>query len=325
LTVYAFLDHAAHQVRGIDLVHAVAELAVEAVGIEQREEKLEILFLAVVRRCRHQQQVADMRAELLGKAEPPRFLQLRAEVVGGELVGLVKDGEVPARRAEFVLELFVAGELVEPNDQPREVLERIAARRGLIEQRGIDVKLQPELLVKLIVPLLDQAARRDDHDAVRIRAHDELADVKAGHDGLACAGIIRQHEAQRLAREKGLINGSDLMWQRLDVRAVHRHHGVKEKGEVDPLGLAGKLKGRAVAVKGERALGSGDPDRCLVITREQALLDRALGGPVDELERSLTVRDSRHDRNDLAGLDARQALPCGDVFEFHAIEPAFFL
>jgi hypothetical protein len=41
----------------IHFVDAVAELAVEAVGIEQRQEKLEVLFLAVVRRGGHQQQV----------------------------------------------------------------------------------------------------------------------------------------------------------------------------------------------------------------------------------------------------------------------------
>ena len=51
------LHHAAHEVGGIHLVDAVAELAVEAVGVEQRQEELEVLFLAVVRRGGHQQQV----------------------------------------------------------------------------------------------------------------------------------------------------------------------------------------------------------------------------------------------------------------------------
>jgi len=88
-------------------VRAVAGLAVEAVGIEQREEQLEVLFLAVVGRGR-QQQVADMRAELLGKAEAPGLFQLRPGIMGGKLVGLVKDGEVPAWRAELLLELFIA-------------------------------------------------------------------------------------------------------------------------------------------------------------------------------------------------------------------------
>ena len=54
---HLLFHHAAHEVGAIDLVDAVAELAVEAVGIEQRQEKLEVLFLAVVRRGGHQQQV----------------------------------------------------------------------------------------------------------------------------------------------------------------------------------------------------------------------------------------------------------------------------
>ena len=83
---------------------AVAELAVEAVGIEQRQEELEVLFLAVVRRRRHQQQVAGVRAELLGEVEAPGLFELRAEEVGGELVGLVEDDQVPSGGAELLLQ-----------------------------------------------------------------------------------------------------------------------------------------------------------------------------------------------------------------------------
>ena len=38
-------------------VHAVADLALEPVGVEQRHEQLEVLLLAGVRRRRHQQEV----------------------------------------------------------------------------------------------------------------------------------------------------------------------------------------------------------------------------------------------------------------------------
>jgi hypothetical protein len=86
-------------------VHAVAELAVEAVGVEQREEELVVLFLAVVRGGGHQQEVAGVGADLLGEAEAGGGLDLGAEVVGGELVGLVADDEVPAGLAELVLEV----------------------------------------------------------------------------------------------------------------------------------------------------------------------------------------------------------------------------
>jgi hypothetical protein len=42
------LDHAAHQVRDLHLVHAIAEAALKAVAIEQRKEELKILLLAIM-------------------------------------------------------------------------------------------------------------------------------------------------------------------------------------------------------------------------------------------------------------------------------------
>ena len=49
-----FLDQTAHQVGHVHARGALAELAVEAVAIQQRHEQLEVLFLAVVWRRRHQ-------------------------------------------------------------------------------------------------------------------------------------------------------------------------------------------------------------------------------------------------------------------------------
>ena len=62
------LDQPAHQVGGIDGVDAVAELALEAVAVEQRHEKLEVLLLAVVRRGRHQQEVPGDAGRAVGRA-----------------------------------------------------------------------------------------------------------------------------------------------------------------------------------------------------------------------------------------------------------------
>ena len=131
------LHHAAHEVGGIDLVDAIAELAVEAVGVEQREEKLEVLLLAVVRRGRHQQEVAGAGTELFREDEAAGLFELRAEEVGGELVRLVEDDQVPAGGAELLLQLLVARHLVEANDEVVEVLKGIAARRG-----GLQVPLK---------------------------------------------------------------------------------------------------------------------------------------------------------------------------------------
>jgi hypothetical protein len=57
------LDHAAHQALGVDRVHAVAEPALEPVGVQQRQKQLEVLLLAGVRGRGHQQQVPGVPAE----------------------------------------------------------------------------------------------------------------------------------------------------------------------------------------------------------------------------------------------------------------------
>ena len=56
----AFLHHAAHKIRGINLVDTITELAVETVGIEQREEKLEVPLLSAVWSGGHQQEMSGV-------------------------------------------------------------------------------------------------------------------------------------------------------------------------------------------------------------------------------------------------------------------------
>ena len=52
-----FLRQPPHHVGGIGVVDAVAKAALEAVAVEQRHEELEVLFLAVVRCRRHEQEM----------------------------------------------------------------------------------------------------------------------------------------------------------------------------------------------------------------------------------------------------------------------------
>ena len=92
------LHHAAHEVGGIDLVNAVAELAVEAVGVEQRQEELEVLLLAVVRRGGHQQQVPRVRAELLREAEAAGLFELASRRSGRRACAPRRRRPGPSRR-----------------------------------------------------------------------------------------------------------------------------------------------------------------------------------------------------------------------------------
>jgi hypothetical protein len=56
-------------------------------------------------------------------------------------------------------------------------------------------------------------------------------DEQPGHDGLACARIIGEQEAQRLSRQHLAINGGDLMRQCFDLRCSDGEIRVEEVGE----------------------------------------------------------------------------------------------
>ena len=73
------LHHPPHQVGHIHLMHSIPELAIEAIRVQQRQEQLKILFLAIVRGSRHQQQVAGMRPNPFRELEALRPLDLLTE------------------------------------------------------------------------------------------------------------------------------------------------------------------------------------------------------------------------------------------------------
>ena len=98
---------------------AVAELALEAVAVEQGHEELEVGLLAVVRRGGQQQEMPGQRREQLAEPVALGVLDLVAEVGGAELVGFVADDQVPVGLLELGLDIFVAAELVEPADGQR--------------------------------------------------------------------------------------------------------------------------------------------------------------------------------------------------------------
>ena len=59
-------------------------------------KELKVLFLAVVRRGGHQQEVARQRREQLAEPVALGVLDLAAEERGGQLVRFVADDEIPA-------------------------------------------------------------------------------------------------------------------------------------------------------------------------------------------------------------------------------------
>ena len=116
----------------------------------------------------------------------------------------------------------------------RFVLEEPVAGAGGFELVvGEDLERQVEAAVELVLPLLGEAAGADDEAALQVAAGDQLLDEQAGHDRLAGAGVVGEQEAQRLARQHRLVDGGDLVRQRLDQRGVDGQHRIEEVGEAD--------------------------------------------------------------------------------------------
>ena len=281
------LHHAPHQVRDIDLARALAEAALEAVAVEQGEEELEVLLLAVVGRGRHQQEVARQARQEPAELVAPGVAHLAAEERGRHLVGLVADHQVVAavRGPELGLDLLVAGELVQPRDGQVVLQEPVARARRLQLVVGEDVEGQAEAAVELVLPLLHQAAGADHEAALQIPARDQLLDEQAGHDRLAGAGVVGQQEAQRLARQHGLVHGRDLVRQGIHQGGVHREDGIEEMGQADAVRLADEAVVGAVAVEAPGAALLDHLQARLVLAVEDLLGDAARGRAVDQGQR----------------------------------------
>ncbi len=69
--------------------------------------------------------------------------------------------------------------------------------------------------VELVLPLLGEAARADDEAAPEIAPRDQLLDEETRHDRLASAGVVGEEEAQRLAGQHRLVDGRDLVRERI--------------------------------------------------------------------------------------------------------------
>jgi hypothetical protein len=131
--------------------------------------------------------------------------------------------------------------------------ERITSDRGLDLLARHDVEGEIELLLQLVLPLLDEAARRNNKATLQVTADDQLLDEETGHDGFARARIIGKQEPQRLPRQHLAIDGRDLMRQRLDPRTVDGEIGVEQVGKPNPLRLGGDAKCLTITVKAECA------------------------------------------------------------------------
>ena len=123
--------------------------------------------------------------------------------------------------------------------------------------------------VQLVLPLLGEAAGADDEAALEVATGNQLFDQQAGHNRLARARVIGQQEAQRLTRQHRLVDGSDLVGQRLNQRGMDGKHRVKEVSQPDTVGLRDEAEEAAITVEAPRAAHADQFQRRLALAVEQ--------------------------------------------------------
>ena len=201
---------------------------------------------------------------------PPKY-------VGRQLVRLVADDEVPARvgRLQLLLHVLVARQLVEAGNDEVALQEPVAGPGGFELVVGEDLEGELEPAGQLVLPLFGEAARTDDQAALQVPAGDQLLDQETRHDGLAGARVVGEQEAQRLARQHRLVDGGDLMRQRVDDRRMDRQQRVEQVREADALGFGHEPDQGAVAVEAPRPPLGDDLEPVFVVAVEQLVGDRA--------------------------------------------------
>ena len=150
-----------------------------------------------------------------------------------------------------------------------------------------------ELLVQLVLPLDGQRRGAQDEHPVGDRPQPQLLDQQAGHDRLAGARVIGEHEPQPRLGQHVPVDRGDLVRQAADPGQADREVRIVGVGERDPVGLH---EVEEVAARHER----------------RALLDR-LDQPVAEIlvgERRLLERPGvgAHAQQVGAGADRLHAL-----------------
>ena len=146
--------------------------------------------------------------------------------MGGHAVCLVHHGDIPAHLGKLRHQILIAGKLIHPSDQTVVFGEDIATL-GVVDQMPAEhLETQIELGGQFLAPLLNQPTGSDHDHPFAVGTQHQLLDIEAGHDRLARARIVGQQEPQRKPRQQFLIDGADLMRQRIHIRAVDRNHRV---------------------------------------------------------------------------------------------------
>ena len=192
---------------------AIAEPAFEAVPVEQRHEELKVLFLAVVRRRGHQQEVPGQPRQQLAELVALCFFDLAAEDRWRDILWA---SSTTTRSQSVARSLAWRSSL-------RESLSSRQIASGFSENQ-LPVRAASSLSLVMIsngkwkrrssssCHCSTSIAGADDQAALQVPSDHQLLDQQAGHDRLAGAGIVGQEKPQRLAGEASRHRRPVIWW-----------------------------------------------------------------------------------------------------------------
>jgi len=131
------------------------------------------------------------------------------------------------------------------------------------------------------LPLFGEATRAYNEAAPKIAASDQFLYEQTSHDRLPCPGIIREQETQRLAGQHRLVDGGNLVRERIHQRCMDSEHRVEEMSQTDAVRFRNESEECPVAVEAPRPAHLGYLKTRLVVS-------------IEDLVRYTTVRSAIH-------------------------------
>ena len=192
-------------------MHAVPKSTFKAISIQQRHEKLEVLFLPAVRGCGQKQEMPGYGRKQLTQTVTLGITDLPAKVVSTHLMGLVADNQVPVGGFELPLDIFVSAELIETANRQGSLSKPVTgtSRLEIVVRHDLEGKMESP--VEFILPLLNEVAGTDDQTTLKISPSNQFFDEKAGHDRLAGTRVISKKKSERLTGYHLPVYGSNLV------------------------------------------------------------------------------------------------------------------
>jgi len=152
-----------------------------------------------VGRRRHQEEVVRHRRQGLAELVGERLL---VGAVGGHLVRLVDDHQVPAAAKEAFLGVFDPRDPGDRCDDLVLLLPRVLAVVGAQYVAANDLERLAEFVLQLALPLEAEVGGPDDQRTLRQAPDLQLLEEQARHDRLPRTRVIRKQEPIRGRRMK---------------------------------------------------------------------------------------------------------------------------